>query len=227
MTAVPRPSPGRRFPRHCFVVHDLQLGPHTCAQSCYACPDLTVALCTRCHCANLRGEHAGGESTPARANTLRKCAAAAAAPTCMDQLPESRRRGRRRGRSPGFRDARGRASGRTQTAGGDRRVEFGGLCGTRVFLQGCAGSFSGTSRTITSWYKRELKTRALCMVAHKSMHQLVFHRNCGHSANLWLFVRLFFPGPSRRKVETIYSCKFEVLPHSAPNGARASPRFPL
>ena len=111
--------------------------------------------------------------------------------------------------------------------GGDRRVEFGGLCGTRVFLQGCAGSFSGTSRTITSWYKRELKTRALCMVAHKSMHQLVLQRNCGYSANLWLFVRLFFPGPSRRKVETLYSCKFEVLPHSAPNGARASPRFPL
>ena len=54
MTAVPRPSPGRRFPRHCVVVHDLQLGPHTCAQSCYACPDLTAALCTRCHCANLR-----------------------------------------------------------------------------------------------------------------------------------------------------------------------------
>ena len=95
------------------------------------------------------------------------------------------------------------------------------------FLQGCAVSFSGTSRTITSWYKRELKTRALCMVAHKSMHQLVLQRNCGHSANLWLFVRLFFPGPSRRKVETLYSCKFEVLPHSAPNGARASPRFPL
>ena len=83
------------------------------------------------------------------------------------------------------------------------------------------------SRTITSWYKRELKTRALCMVTHKSMHQLVFHRNCGHSANLWLFVRLFFPGPSRPNVETLYSCKFEVLPHSAPNGARASPRFPL
>ena len=171
------------------------------------------------------GKHAGGESTPARANTLRKCAAAAAAPTCMDQLPESRRRGRRRGRSPEFRDARGRASGRTQTAGGDRRVEFSGLCGTRVFLQGCAGSFSGTSRTITSWYKRELKTRALCMGPHKSMHQLVFHRNCGHSANLCLFVRLFFPGPSRPNVETLYSCKFEVLPHSAPNGARASPRI--
>ena len=106
-------------------------------------------------------------------------------------------------------------------------MEFGGLCGTRVFLQGCAGSFSGTSRTITSWYKRELKTRALCMATHKSMHQLVFHRNCGHSANLWLFVRLFFPGPSRPNVETLYSCKFEVLPHSAPNGARASPRFQL
>ena len=143
MTAVPRPSPGRRFPRHCVVVHDLQLGPHPCAQSCYACPDLTAALCTRCHCANLRGEHAGGESTPARANTLRKCAAAAAAPTCMDQLPESRRRGRRRGRSPEFRDARGRAGERTQTAGwrspcGVRRALwdegfFTGLC--RVFFR--------------------------------------------------------------------------------------------
>ena len=99
MTAVPRPLPGRRFPRHCVVVHDLQLGPHLCARSCYACPGLTAALCTRCHAANLRGEHAGGESTPARANTLRKCAAAAAAPTCLDQLPESRRRGR----SPEFR----------------------------------------------------------------------------------------------------------------------------
>ena len=177
------------------------------------------------------GKHAGGESTPARANTLRKCAAAAAAPTCMDQLPESRSRGRRRGRSPEFRDARGRAGERTQTAGwrspcGVRRALWGeGLC--VGFLQGCAGSFSGTSKTITSWYKRELKTRALCMGPHKSMHQLVTQTDCGHSANLWLFVRLFFPGPSRRKVETLYSCKFEVLPHSAPNGARASPRFPL
>ena len=93
------------------------------------------------------------------------------------------------------------------------------------FLQGCAGSFSGTSKTITSWYKRELKTRALCMGPHKSMHQLVTQTDCGHSANVWLFVRLFFPGPSRPNVETLYSCKFEVLPHSAPNGARASPRF--
>ena len=171
MTAVPRPSPGHRFPRHCVVVHDLQLGPHTCAQSCYACPDLTAARCTRCHGATLRGEHAGGisrdagsgparranepsphppttrscwcQSTPARANTLRKCAAAAAAPTCMDQLPESRRRGRRRGRSPEFRDARGRAGERTQTAGwrspcGVRRALwdegfFTGLC--RVFFR--------------------------------------------------------------------------------------------
>ena len=89
------------------------------------------------------GKHAGGESTPARANTLRKCAAAAAAPTCMDQLPESRRRGRRRGRSPEFRDARGRAGERTQTAGwrspcGVRRALwdegfFTGLC--RVFFR--------------------------------------------------------------------------------------------
>ena len=65
------------------------------------------------------GKHAGGESTPARANTLRKCAAAAAAPTCMDQLPESRRRGRRRGRSPEFRHARGRAG---EAAGGGARM---------------------------------------------------------------------------------------------------------
>ena len=34
------------------------------------------------------------------------------------------------------------------------------------------------------WYKKELKTRALSMAAHKSMHQLVTQPDCGHSANL-------------------------------------------
>ena len=63
--------------------------------------------------------------------------------------------------------ARGRASGRTQTAVcvspcGVRRALWG-----EVFLQqGCAGSFSGKSRTIRSWYKMELKTRAVCMGPH-------------------------------------------------------------
>ena len=227
MTAVPRPSPGRRFPRHCVVVHDLQLGPHTCAQSCYACPDLTAALCTRCHCANLRANtRAVSRHRPGRT----RCANAPPPPPHPPAWTSFPKAGAAAGAAAGAQSFVTRAVARAnerKRQGGDRRVEFGGLCGTRVFLQGCAGSFSGTSRTITSWYKRELKTRALCMGPHKSMHQLVTQTDCGHSANLWLFVRLFFPGPSRRKVETLYSCKFEVLPHSAPNGARASPRFPL
>ena len=45
-TAIPRPSPRRRFPRH-GVLHALQPGQHLCTQSCYA-------ICARCNAATLR-----------------------------------------------------------------------------------------------------------------------------------------------------------------------------
>ena len=220
MTAVPRPSPGRRFPRHCVVVHDLQLGPHTCAQSCYACPDLTAARCTRCHAATLRGEHAGGMSPGGRHPAPRAEPHAGVSrhrpgrtappphPPAWTSYPKAARRrpaprpdAQRIVRPCTRADARAderKRQGERSPCGVSWRALWG-----EGFLQGCAGSFSGTSRTITSWYKRELKTRALCMVTHKSMHQLVTQTDCGHSANVWLFVRLFFPGPSRPKVETL------------------------
>ena len=78
--------------------------------------------------------------------------------------------------------ARARARSRERT-NANGRVEIAvwssTLCGTRVFLQGCAGSFSGTSRTITSWYKRELKTRALERAeAGKESHSTPPSKDC-------------------------------------------------
>ena len=49
-TAIPRPSPRRRFPRH-GVLHALQPGQHLCTQSCYA-------LCARCHAASFTARSA-------------------------------------------------------------------------------------------------------------------------------------------------------------------------
>ena len=168
------------------MLRALQPGPHLCTQSCYA-------ICARCNaatpgCGETRGRcqsstpDAGEYVAQMRRHRTHPPHAAANVSRHRPGRTRSRRRTHlhgpavrkpRRGRSPENRapvHARGRASGRTQTAGwrspcGGRRSLWGG----GFFLQ---GSFSGTSKTITSWYKRELKTRALCMVAHKSMHQL-------------------------------------------------------
>ena len=107
------------------------------------------------------GRHAGGVSRRRRmqANTSRKCAAtapihhtqrlmsvdngtgehaAAAAPTCMDQLSGSRAAaGAQRIVRPCTR-AVARADERKRQ-GGDRRVELGGLCGAEGFF--CRGLF--------------------------------------------------------------------------------------
>ena len=94
----------------------------------------------------------------------------------------------------------GRPSGRTQPA-----VRWSSPCG-RVRAVLWARVFSlGNRQDHHVWYKKELKTRALSMATHKSMHQLVRQPDCGHSANLWLFVRFFCPGPSRKKGETIWA----------------------
>ena len=124
MTAVPRPSPGRRFPRHCVVVHDLQLGPHTCAQSCYACPDLTAALCTRCHCANLRANtRAVSRHRPGRT----RCANAPPPPPHPPAWTSFPKAGAAAGAAAGAQGFVTRAVARAderKRQGGDRRVEF-------------------------------------------------------------------------------------------------------
>ena len=125
MTAVPRPSPRRRFPRHCVVVHDLQLGPHLCAQSCYACPDLTAARCTRCHCANLRANtRAVSRHRPGRT----RCANAPPPPPHPPAWTSFPKAGAAAGAAAGAQSFVTRAVARAnERKRRDRRVEFGGV----------------------------------------------------------------------------------------------------
>ena len=140
------------------MLRALQPGPHLCTQSCYA-------ICDRCNaatpgCGETRGRcqsstpDAGEYVAQMRRHRTHPPHAAANVSRHRPGRTRCRRRTHlhgpavrkpRRGRSPENRapvHARGRASGRTQTAGWRSpccRVEVGGLCGAEGFF--CRGLF--------------------------------------------------------------------------------------